>query len=208
MNVLITGQKRFAANVFRALRELPGVRLVAVCAPPKDPLSVVADLHRVPIMLAGTLREKSIPSGVDLIVSANSQDFVSERTLLRSTFGGIGYHPSLLPLHRGRDAVKWALKMGDKVTGGTVYRLSARVDGGNILEQQHVFIRPDDNAVELWRRELGPLGVRLLVTSVAKFAAHGFINGVEQDEELATWEPALGTAPLYRPDLRLIGMSK
>lgn len=204
LNVLLTGQRRFGADVFKALQALPGVAVVAVCAAPDDRLRRAATLCRVPVLLAGSLCEANMPDNVDLIVAAHSLDFVGDRTRLRAQFGGIGYHPSLLPLHRGRDAVKWAIRMRERVTGGTVYRLSSHVDGGNILEQEHVFIRPDDTPAELWRRELGPLGLRLLTAAVAKFAEHGFINGCPQDEALATWEPALEAAPLYRPDLLMI----
>ncbi|HEX7635950.1 MAG TPA: formyltransferase family protein [Noviherbaspirillum sp.] len=205
MNILIVGQKRFAVDVFNALSELPNVKVVGVCAPPGDRLLRRAGLAGVPTLIAGTLCEAIMPEEIDLIVAAHSHDFIGERTRLRARFGGIGYHPSLLPLHRGRDAVKWAIRLRERVTGGTVYRLSQRVDGGNIIEQEHVFIRSDDTPAELWRRELGPLGVRLLSSAVSRFAQHGFINGIEQDEELATWEPALGTPPLFRPELLLIG---
>lgn len=204
LNVLLAGQRRFGADVFKALRSLPGVAVTTVCAAPDDRLRRVAGLAGVKVLLAGTLCEANMPPGVDLIVAAHSHDFIGDRTRLRARFGGIGYHPSLLPLHRGRDAVKWAIRMRERVTGGTVYRLSQHVDGGNIIEQEHVFIRPDDTPAELWRRELGPLGVRLLSSAVAKFARHGFINGRAQDEALATWEPALKAAPLYRPDLLMI----
>lgn len=147
---------------------------------------------------------ESMPRGVDLIVAAHSHDFIGERTRLRATFGGIGYHPSLLPVHRGRDAVRWAVRMRERITGGSVYRLSNRMDGGAVLAQQHVFIQPDDTAEELWRRELAPLGVRLLADVVGQFAVSGYVAGVEQDEAVATWEPAIDRPPAFRPDLALL----
>jgi len=205
MRVLLAGQKWFGAATLKALSALPGVTVTRVCAPPGDRLSRAAELAGVPRMLAGTLCEATMPDDIDLIVAAHSHDFIGTRTLLRAAYGGIGYHPSLLPLHRGRDAVKWAVRLRERVTGGTVYRLSPHVDGGNILAQQHVFIRPDDTAEELWRRDLAPLGVRLLAATVAQFARDGFVNGQPQDEALATWEPALHGRPLYRPDLLMIG---
>lgn len=205
MKVLLTGQKWFGAEVFKALRALDGVTVAQVVAPPEDRLRRAAERADVPVMLAGTLGEATMPAGIDLIVAAHSHDFISRKTRLRATYGGIGYHPSLLPLHRGRDAVKWVVRLRERVTGGTVYRLSEHVDGGNIIAQQHVLIRPDDTAEELWRRDLAPLGVCLLASTVARFAQEGFINGAEQDEALATWEPALTGRPLYRPDLLMIG---
>jgi methionyl-tRNA formyltransferase len=202
MRILIAGQKWFGAGVFRALSALPGIEVCAVSAPLEgDRLAALAVAEGVRLIPAGTLCAGSCPSGVDLIVAAHSHDFISEATRNRARFGGIGYHPSLLPLHRGRDAIEWALRMRDRVTGGTVYRLSNRMDGGAVLAQKHVLVRPGDTAEDLWRRDLGPLGVRLLARVVGEFERRGFCPGREQDEALATWEPSIGRPPAYRPDL-------
>lgn len=202
MNVLIAGQKWFGAEVFTAVNSLPGVSVVAVCAPKGDKLEAKALRHGVPVIRK--LKADAMPAGVDLIIAAHSHDFIGEKTRLRARFGGIGYHPSLLPLHRGRDAVRWAVRMRERVTGGTVYRLSNKMDGGSVLAQRHAFIRPDDTAEELWRRELAPLGVGLLASVVSGFVAGGFASGVEQDESLATWEPSIDRPPAFRPDLLLL----
>lgn len=208
MNVLLAGQKYFGSEVFKALRRVDGVDITAVSAPMfggrTDRLAAIAEAYGVPIIPAGTLRAETMPDGIDLIIAAHSHDFIGERTRLRATFGGIGYHPSLLPVHRGRDAVRWAILMGDKITGGTVYRLSNRVDGGNVILQRHVFIRRGDTARELWERDLAPLGVQLLAEAAAMFRDSGFINGEEQDESIATWEPSIDRPPVFRPDLYLL----
>lgn len=208
MKVLLAGQKWFGAEVFRVLRELPGVEIAAVCAPSggtkPDRLRVQAELRRTQVITAGTLKAATMPAGVDLIVAAHSHDFIGERTRQRAKWGGIGFHPSLLPLHRGRDAVRWAIRMRERVTGGSVYRLSNRMDGGDVLAQEHVFIRPDDTAEALWRRDLAPLGVRLLAQVVARIASAGYVHGRAQDDEIATWEPSIDRPPAFRPDLMLI----
>lgn len=204
MNVLLAGQKWFGAEVLAALRALPGVKVRAVSAPADDRLARAAWSAGVEIVPAGTLRADTMPAGVDLIVAAHSHDFIGEATRLRARFGGIGYHPSLLPLHRGRDAVRWALRMRERVTGGTVYRLSNRMDGGAVLAQRHALIRPDDTAESLWRRDLGPLGVELLRDVVSRMARDGYLPGAEQDEELATWEPGIDRPPAFRPDLLML----
>ena len=131
-----------------------------------------------------------------------------QATRLRAKWGGIGYHPSLLPLHRGRDSTRWAIRMGERVTGGSVYRLSNRMDGGDVLAQRHVFIRPGDTAEELWRRDLAPLGVELLAQTVAAYAEGGYVHGAVQDEALATWEPSIDRPPAFRPDLVMLGLSR
>lgn len=208
MRILLAGQKWFGAEVFRALRALPGVEIAAVSAPSgaekQDKLAGLAELYKVEVIKAGGLCADTMPQKIDLIVAAHSHDFIGERTRLRATYGGVGYHPSLLPLHRGRDAVRWAIRMRERVTGGTVYKLSNRMDGGEIIDQRHVFIRPDDTPEELWRRELAPLGVAMLARAVARFAAEGHVKGADQDEEIATWEPSIDRPPAFRPDLLLL----
>ena len=204
MNVVIAGQKWFGSAVFLSLRGIHGVAIAAVSAPPGDRLAGQAAVYGVPVIPAGLLKAASMPPGVDLIVAAHSHDFIGERTRQRARWGGIGYHPSLLPLHRGRDAVRWAIRMRERVTGGSVYRLSNRMDGGEILAQEHVLIRPGDTAEELWRSGLAPLGVKLITNVVEKFAAEGYQRGTAQEESLATWEPSIDRPPAYRPDLLMI----
>ena len=148
----------------------------------------------------GQLRAGTLPAGVDLIIAAHSHDFIGRRTRLAARVGAIGYHPSLLPRHRGRDAVRWAIHMGEAVTGGSVYWLGDGVDSGPIAAQDWCWIRPGDTPGELWRRELFPLGVRLLRRAVADLA-RGVIVRIDQDPRLATFEPAFGRERLARPDL-------
>ena len=207
MNVLIAGQKYFGYLVLKEMLNISGVNIVCVSSPTgkKDRLTDAAVLNETPVIPSGSLNVATMPEKIDLIIAAHSHDFIGEKTRLRATYGGIGYHPSLLPIHRGRDAIKWALKMRERVTGGTVYRLSNKMDGGNILAQEHVFIKPNDTDKSLWEETLQPLGVELLKDVVLKIKEHGHILGVEQDERIATFEPSMSPPPCFRPDLILIG---
>jgi methionyl-tRNA formyltransferase len=207
VKILLAGQKRFGQEVLYML--LSEGNEVVACACPADGEDdktwIGCQNKSVPVIPAGTLNAQTVPTGVDLIVAAHSHDFIGRATRNATRYGAIGYHPSLLPLHRGRDAIKWAIKMHDRVTGGTVYWLNDTVDGGPVLAQDWCFIRPEDDALELWKRDLSPMGVRLLRDAV-KAIASGRVPYAEQDHTLATWEPSTGGAPrLYRPDLPQIG---
>lgn len=223
MRIFIAGSNAFGAAVFEMARqhghEIAGVSAPLYASttattgePLPDRLRAAAEAAGVAWMPAGTLRAETLPDGVDLIVAAHSRDFIGRKTRLRAVAGAIGFHPSLLPLHRGRDAVRWAVHMGERVTGGSIYRLTDNVDAGPVLAQAHVFIRPDDTAESLWRRELFPLGVRLferVLGEIGSAAGAGCLEdvlgwGVPQDEALATWEPSWDRAPLRRPDLLLL----
>nr|WP_239149185.1 formyltransferase family protein [Streptomyces sp. SID12501] len=145
------------------------------------------------------LRAMHIPDGVDIIIAAHSHAFIGRRTRARADVT-IGYHPSLLPLHRGRDAIRWTIRDGDKVTGGSIYHLTERTDAGPVAAQEHLLVPPGSTARSLWRDHLAPLGVRLLLRVVTDLAEGRRIE-VPQDEKLATWEPAMDSAPLFKPEL-------
>lgn len=210
LRLYLCGQKQFGRDVLAALLGTPHT-VVGVSAPllngdgsNADRLRDLAEQERVPCAVAGSLKAETLPEGVDLIVAAHSHDFIGRRTRARATLGAIGYHPSLLPRHRGRDAVRWTVKMRDPVAGGSVFWLNDTVDGGDLAAQDWCWVRPDDTPERLWRRDLAPMGVRL-VLRVLDDLARGRVVRVRQDEELATWEPSWERPPLRRPDLPLLG---
>lgn len=201
--------------VFGAVRDA-GHEVVAVTSPPlseslsttgermEDRLRFVAESAGVPWIPSDDFRARSVPDGVDLIIAAHSHAFLGAVTRSRAKFGAVGYHPSLLPLHRGRDAVRWAVHMGDRVTGGTAYWLTDTVDGGPVAAQAHALIPPGVTASELWRTILAPMGVRLIL-SVLRDLSVGRRVSVPQDERMATWEPSWGRPPIHRPELPALG---
>lgn len=181
----------------------PGDHGAAVYAPEGDKLHRHASLMRLPVNPGGRLVSSSVPDA-DLLVAAHSLEYVSRPVRDRLTLGAIGFHPSLLPLHRGRDAIKWTVRMGDRITGGTVYWLSDTVDGGPVCKQYWCFVGGCD-AGALWRESLFPMGLRLIRDALDEIAA-GVLTQIDQRHDLATWEPSLDGAPrLYRPELPQIG---
>jgi methionyl-tRNA formyltransferase len=195
MRVMLIGQKWLGAEVL-ALLLSQGHDVAAVAAPAGDRLAVAATAAGIPTGDPGAaLPAAWVPEGVDLLVAAHAHCFVTRRARQRARLGALGYHPSLLPRHRGRDAVRWVIHMREPVTGGTAYWMTDRADAGPIAAQDWCHVRPDDDAASLWRRELGPMGVRLLGRVIAE-AAVGRVARAEQDEAVATWEPAFSRRPL------------
>jgi phosphoribosylglycinamide formyltransferase-1 len=56
----------------------------------------------------------------------------------------INIHPSLLPSFPGLDGIGQAFRRGVKITGCTVHRVTAEVDGGPILDQAAVRVEAGD----------------------------------------------------------------
>ncbi|MFZ6875370.1 formyltransferase family protein [Undibacterium sp. Di27W] len=188
---MIVGQKWLAAETLKLCLRL-GHTVVKVVAPTADDrliqTAIETDTHAVAV--AGRLEGHHVLDGTDLIIAAHAHCFITSEARQKARDGAIGYHPSLLPLHRGRDAIKWAIRMHEPVTGGTVYQMDDRADAGPIIAQDWCFIRKDDTADSLWRRELGPMGLILFEIVLTNFESLSPVSS-EQDEKLSTWEPAL-----------------
>ena len=146
----------------------------------KLPAIVQADPRHVP---AG-----EIADGTDLIVAAHTHARVDADALAKSRLGGIGYHPSLLPRHRGIAAVEWTIKSGDAIAGGSIYHLAERMDAGAIAAQDWCFVKPGETARELWERALAPMGLALLARVVRHVRDHDEVPAFAQDERFATPE--------------------
>lgn len=197
MRIALAGQRSFGAA---ALARLIGAghEVVQAFAPPGDQLDF--DARRRGLDVRERLTADTLAAGLDLIVCAHAHVYVSDRARDRTLLGGIGYHPSLLPRHRGRDAVKWTIHMGDPIAGGSVYWLSNRVDGGPIAAADWCHVAPGTTASDLWRDQLFPMGLRLLERTLADLD-RGLIVRVDQDNASATWEPSWARPPIERPDL-------
>lgn len=209
MKILLCGQKAFGAAALRVVLAR-GHEVVAVVAPADnargdglDRLRAAAELERIVWMPSGVLSADTVPD-VDLIVTAHSHDFIGRRTRQRVPLGAVGYHPSLLPLHRGRDAVRWTVRDGDRVAGGSMYWLSDSTDAGDIAASDWCLVPRDITPEGLWREKLFPMGLRL-IDRVLGDLENGVIVAVPQDDSLATWEPSWERPPLRRPDLLMLG---
>jgi methionyl-tRNA formyltransferase len=190
MNIMIVGQKWLGVEALKLVQRL-GHNIVAVSAPSEvDKLYQVAETSGY-----DTFTHKSkldfydVPTELDLIICAHAWCYITKAARGKALYGALGYHPSLLPLHRGRDAIRWAVHMNDKVTGGTAYWMDDTADAGAIAAQDWCHIAPDDTPASLWLRELGPMGLRL-IEQVLEDLAIGKRVAKTQDETLATWEPA------------------
>ena len=202
--IAVFGQRSFGAATADALCKA-GHHVEFVVSPAdrpdgmlRDPLRAWADETLTEWADAATYTDADMPDGIDLIMAAHSHTFIGQRTRARARMA-VGYHPSLLPIHRGRDAVRWAIHMGDKITGGSVYHLTNGIDCGPLAAQRAVLIRPDDDEHTLWAR-LFSVGIDLLV-QVADDYDRDRVSYVPQDEACATWEPSWERPRLHRPEL-------
>ena len=63
-------------------------------------------------------------------------------------------HPTLLPKHRGRAPLPWAIIYGLKKTGVTMFHIDLEADNGDIIGQEEVPIDIKDDAMSLYKKTL------------------------------------------------------
>lgn len=210
LRVVISGQKYFGEQILR-LCLLKGCKVVAVSCPVNDKyIGKLARANEIRIIPAGTLNSETMPDNIDLGIAAHSFDFIGRKTRYKTRIGWIGYHPSLLPRHRGKSSIEWAIRMGDAITGGTVYWLNSGLDRGDIAYQDWCFIdpglklkNPAQAAKQLWKDTLLDMGVKLLSKAICDIQRGKLIREPQQ-ERFATFEPSTEVEPLFRPDLLML----
>jgi methionyl-tRNA formyltransferase len=194
MRITLVGSRHFGVTTLNMLRER-GVEVVrVVVADAEDRLVAAAQAAGIEVTVQANPKlvvAAEIAPQTDLIVTAHSHARVAKQALAAARLGGIGYHPSLLPRHRGIAAVEWTIREGDPIAGGTIYHLADRMDAGAIAAQDWCFVKPGETARELWERALAPLGLRLLAEVIDYAKAHGSLPAKPQDEQFATRAPSL-----------------
>ena len=194
MRITLVGSRHFGVATLNMLRE-HGVEIArVVVADAEDRLAAAATAAGIDVMVQANPKlvvAAEIAERTDLIVTAHSHARVSREALAAARLGGIGYHPSLLPRHRGIAAVEWTIREGDPIAGGTVYHLADRMDAGAIAAQEWVFVKKGETARELWERALAPLGQKLLGEIIDYAKIHDALPAKPQDEQFATNAPKL-----------------
>ena len=194
MRITLIGSRHFGVTTLNMLKAR-GVEVARVVVhEAEDRLAAAAKATGSEVVVQANPRlvaASEIAPRTDLILTAHSHARISNEALAAARLGGIGYHPSLLPRHRGQAAIEWTIKERDPIAGGTVYHLAERMDAGAIAAQEWCFVKKGETARELWERALAPLGQKLLAQVIDYAVEHNALPATPQDEQFATKAPAL-----------------
>lgn len=109
--------------------------------------------------------------GADLLILANVTTLLPEAVFTTPRLGTICFHPSILPRHRGKNAVRDTLAAGDIVSGVSVFRVDSGIDTGPVLTSRTFAVPPGISAGGLYYRHLVPLGVEAILDAVRGMCA-------------------------------------
>jgi methionyl-tRNA formyltransferase len=194
MRITLVGSRHFGVTTLQMLRQHDVDVVRVVVADAEDRLAAAARTAGIEVVVQANPKlvvAAEIAPKTDLIVTAHSHARIGKDALAAARLGGIGYHPSLLPRHRGIAAVEWTIREKDPIAGGTVYHLADRMDAGAIAAQDWCFVGKDETARQLWERALAPMGQKLLAEVIDYAKAHDALPARPQDEQFATNAPEL-----------------
>jgi len=97
----------------------------------------------------------------DLVVAVGWTRLLGDDLLAIPPRGCVGFHASMLPRHRGRAPVNWAILRGERETGNTMMSLAPGADTGDIIDQRPVTIEPDDTCADVYDK-IGETGAEML----------------------------------------------
>ena len=204
MRILFMGTPDFAVPSLNALIEA-GHEICGVFTQPDKPknrgmklqappVKEVAIAHDIPVYQPVSVKDGAALQIIqqlapELIVVAAYGRILPNSILEYPAKGCINVHSSLLPKFRGAAPIHWAVISGETETGVTIMHMAQELDAGDIIDQVHTPIDPDES-VEAVHDRLAELGGALLVDVVAKIA-QGTAKRTPQDSSQATYASML-----------------
>jgi methionyl-tRNA formyltransferase len=203
MRILFWGTPDFATPPLRALLG-EGFDVVGVVTQPDrprgrsrsqldpSPVKQVALAEGLPVLQPEKPRGEAFMDEVralapDLSVVVAYGHILPKAVIDLPTRGTLNIHASLLPLLRGADPIRAAIRQGFATTGVAIMRMVPALDAGPVLHVLETPISDDETYGELTAR-LSELGALALVEALALLEA-GAVTETPQDEALATYAP-------------------
>lgn len=123
----------------------------------------------------------------DLIMVMGWSQLVGDDVLALPEYGCIGLHTTLLPRHRGRAPIPWAIIKGLGKSGNTLFYFTPGVDNGDIIARKHFYITLSDTAQTVYEKA-ARAGIDL-VLEYLPLIKEGKAPRIKQDETLADHWP-------------------
>jgi methionyl-tRNA formyltransferase len=169
-------------------------------------LKPLAEPRGVPVVSVEDINASAVVERIrqlepDLVVVAGWTRLLGAPLLSLAPRGCIGFHASLLPRHRGRAPVNWAILRGETLTGNTMFMLTPEADMGDIVDQRGIPIGDEDTCADIYAK-VGCAGAEMLRTHLPALLA-GTAPRRPQEfgdaEPLPKRTPAMGITLWDRP---------
>lgn len=171
----------------------------------ESPVKLYAKEHGLKIMQPVKLKD---PDFVEELQSLNADLFIviafrmlPEIVWTMPRLGTFNLHASLLPRYRGAAPINWAVINGDTETGVTTFFLKHEIDTGDIISQEKIEIKPEDNVGNVHDR-LMSLGAKLTLDTVNHIIA-GDLTTTPQESLLTEGEEPTPAPKIFKETCRI-----
>jgi methionyl-tRNA formyltransferase len=197
MRVIFVGSVDFSDKLLLHLINI-GADIVGVCtraveSPKSDlaDLSVTCEKYGIPWIYADDINSEFTKDWIkaldpDIIFCFGWPKLLKQQLLKIPPAGVLGYHPTLLPLHRGRHPIIWALALGLNETGSTFFFMDSGADSGEILSQKIVKINFDDNAKELYEKLINQAKIQIS-EFYPQLQSQNYLTYKQDETKSSTW---------------------
>ncbi len=152
--------------------------------------------HQLPVLQPANLKNSEFINDLKDL-NANLQIVVAFRMLPEIVwkmpkYGTFNLHASLLPDYRGAAPINWAIINGETKTGVSTFFIDEKIDTGNVIFQEEIFIDSNETVGEL-HDKLMVLGSALVVKTV-KQIEKGSVNTFKQPDKEGKLAPKIFNA--------------
>ena len=164
MKIFFIGCVEFSKELLSSIINQPKIKIVGIATKKLSKfnsdhydISKVGNPYNVPFKYIDDINESKAENWIkslspDLIFCFGWPSLLKKNILSIPNFGVVGYHPSELPLNRGRHPIIWALVLGLKKTGSTFFLMNEGADTGDIISQRKLNIKKSDDAESLYAK--------------------------------------------------------
>ena len=131
------------------------------------------------------VRQSLTAHAIDLMVVAGWSQQVHEQALADLSLGGVGLHPTPLPVGRGHAPIPWTILRGMSASAVTLHHLAAEAGAGDVVDQIWFDLPDDVTATGLYER-ISHLQSELLVRHIDDLLA-GTAPRSPQSGHVSVW---------------------
>jgi methionyl-tRNA formyltransferase len=187
MKIVFFGNTKHSLIGAKIIQKKLGFSLIVTI--PNSPLEKFASEEKIPCLLVTKLNDEAIAkvAGIepDFLVVEDYGLILPTKLLEVPKFASLNIHHSLLPKYRGSSPAPAAILAGEKVTGVSIIKMSAKVDAGDVFAQKEYVLKTTETTDSLLN-ELNLLGGELAV-SVINDIQENKAKATPQDETKATF---------------------
>ena len=197
MRILFIGTVDFSYTMLNKLISLKS-DIVGVCTKEASSfnndyrdLSELCKIKAIPYRYVNDINSKTNVQWIknckpDVIFCFGWSNLIKKELLNLTKIGVIGYHPTKLPLNRGRHPLIWALALGLNKSASTFFFMKEGADNGDILSQVEFDILYEDNAKTLYDK-MSVIAQKQITELLPKLKNNTFKRITQDDSQATNW---------------------